>query len=58
MNGKGFVAWQAAGQDDDLAAEQIIPTVKHSVDHYQGQRDHLSPALIELNESMKAAADA
>ncbi|MBE9568575.1 MAG: DUF2309 domain-containing protein, partial [Proteobacteria bacterium] len=52
--GKGFVAWHATGQ----TAEQIIPTVKHSVDHYQGQRDHLSPALIELNESMEAATDA
>ncbi len=37
--GKGFVPWQ--GEPQDLA------TVKHSVDHYRGQRDHLSPALID-----------
>jgi len=49
--GKGFVPWQAAG----LTAEQTIPIVKHSVDHYQGQRDHLSPALIETNESVEAS---
>ncbi len=48
--GKGFVPWHAAGQ----TAELKIPTVKHSVDHYRGQRDHLSPALIETNESMEA----
>lgn len=36
--GKGFVPWQG---------KQSLAKVKHSVDHYQGQRDHLDPALIE-----------
>ncbi|MCW8924565.1 MAG: DUF2309 domain-containing protein [Gammaproteobacteria bacterium] len=45
--GKGFVPW-----DGD---EQELAMVKYSVEHYQGQRDHLSPALLELKQSMEAA---
>jgi len=44
--GKGFVPWQ--GTEQDLAK------VKHSIDHYQGQRDHLPPALIEIKEASRA----
>jgi uncharacterized protein YbcC (UPF0753/DUF2309 family) len=46
--GKGFVPWQ--GEMQPLAK------VKHSVDHYRAQRDHLMPALIESGQS--GAADA
>ena len=45
--GKGFIPWQGAHQD--------LAKVKHSIDHYRGQRDHLPPALLEIKESMEAA---
>jgi len=41
--GKGFVSWQGE--------QQVLAKVKHSIDHYQGQRDHLPPALIEKEAS-------
>jgi uncharacterized protein YbcC (UPF0753/DUF2309 family) len=40
--GKGFVAWQ--GTEEELAR------VNTSVEYYQGQRDHLPPALINSAE--------
>ena len=45
--GKGFVPW--------LGTQQELAKVKHSIDHYQGQRDHLSPALIEKKQSIEAS---
>ncbi len=45
--GKGFVPWQGAQQE--------LAKVKHSVDHYRGQRDHLPPALIEIKKSMEVS---
>jgi uncharacterized protein YbcC (UPF0753/DUF2309 family) len=45
--GKGFVPWQGTQQD--------LAKVKHSVDHYRGQRDHLPPALLEIKEPMEAS---
>lgn len=44
--GKGFVPWQGSPQD--------LAKVARSVEHYQGQRDHLSPALIETAQSKEA----
>jgi uncharacterized protein YbcC (UPF0753/DUF2309 family) len=44
--GKGFVPWQGT--------EQELAKVKLSVEHYQGQRDHLPPALLVKEESMEA----
>ena len=46
--GKGFVPWQGT--------QQSLSTVKRSVDHYSGQRDHLLPALIDSNKSMETAS--
>ena len=45
--GKGFVPWQGS--------QQALPTVKRSVEHYSGQRDHLSPALIDTSTPMESA---
>jgi uncharacterized protein YbcC (UPF0753/DUF2309 family) len=45
--GKGFIPWQ--GPQHELA------TVKCSLEHYGGQRDHLSPALIQVDNTMEAA---
>lgn len=45
--GKGFVPWQGEAQD--------LATVKNSVDHYRGQRDHLPPALIEKTQAVEVA---
>ena len=44
--GKGFISWQGTRQD--------LAKVKHSVDHYRGQRDHLPPALIERRRPVEA----
>jgi uncharacterized protein YbcC (UPF0753/DUF2309 family) len=46
--GKGFVPWQGSQPD--------MPTVKRSVDHYKEQRDHLSPALIDINTPMETGS--
>lgn len=45
--GKGFVPWQGKRQG--------LPIVKHSAEHYSGQRDHLLPALIDTGKPMETA---
>ena len=48
--GKGFVPWQGT--------EQELAKVKHSIDHYCGQRDHLPPALIATDADTREPMEA
>lgn len=46
--GKGFIPWQGP--------QQALAKVKHSIEHYGGQRDHLPPALLVSDNQTEAAS--